>query len=126
MTTVRIDSIQIPVVSCDADCWPTRHNKWQINFPIIDPARIGIGYIVEPSPFIFAPTPFALHDHHYSSNNIPDAARAEVIYKFSDRATVRDLLVVQHTNGITELRGSHRIRRGLGRLPRVSALPRAA
>jgi hypothetical protein len=105
MTTVRIESVQIPVGSCDGDSWPVRHNKWHIDFPIVDPAQIGIGYIVEPSPFVFAPTAFALHDHHYSSNNVPDATRAEVIYKFSARTVVRDLAVIQHTNGITEIEG---------------------
>ncbi|MDA9475059.1 hypothetical protein XI03_11220 [Bradyrhizobium sp. CCBAU 65884] len=106
MTTIRIQTIQIPANSCDADCMPLRHNKWQIDFPIVDPARIGIGYLVEPAPFVFTPVPFAMHDHHYSSNNTPDSARANVTYRFTAAAIVRDLIVVQHTNGITEIEGA--------------------
>lgn len=106
MTTIRIQTIQIPANSCDADCMPLRHNNWQIDFPITDPARIGIGYLVEPAPFVFAPVPFSMHDHHYSSNNTPDAARANVTYRFTTPAIVRDLVVVQHTNGITEIEGA--------------------
>ncbi|WP_338695202.1 hypothetical protein V5279_03725 [Bradyrhizobium sp. 26S5] len=106
MTTVRIQTIQIPANSCDADCMPLRHNKWQMDFPITDPARIGVGYLVEPASFVFAPEPFALHDHHYSSNNTPDASRANVTYQFTAATSVRDLLVIQHTNGITEIEGA--------------------
>ncbi|MGX1412796.1 hypothetical protein [Bradyrhizobium elkanii] len=98
--------IQIPANSCDADCMPLCHNKWQMDFPITDPARIGVGYLVEPASFVFAPEPFALHDHHYSSNNMPDAARATVTYQFTGPTSVRDLLVIQHTNGITEIEGA--------------------
>jgi hypothetical protein len=104
MTTIRIQTIQI-LANSDADCMPLRHNKWQTDFPITDPARIGVGYLVAPASFIFAPEPFALHDHHYTANNTPDASRANVTYQFTAPTSVRDLLVIQHTNGITEIEG---------------------
>lgn len=106
MTTIRIQTIQIPANSCDADCMPLRQNKWQTDFLITDPARIGIGYIVEPAPFVFAPVPSSMHDHHYTSNNTPDAGRTNLTYRFTAPAIVKDLVVVQHTNGITEIEGA--------------------
>jgi hypothetical protein len=54
---------------------------------------------------VFAPTAFALHDHQYTGPNVPNAGRAEVTYEFSAATNVLDMLVVQHTNGITEIEG---------------------
>lgn len=107
MTDIRIKSIQCPVNSSDGDCLPRRQNTWQVDFPITSPASIGIGYMVEPEPFSksWSHSEFAMHDHKYSSAGVPDAARAELIYEFSNAVVVRDLLVVQHTNGITQIEG---------------------
>ncbi|MEA2839094.1 MAG: hypothetical protein QOF41_424 [Methylobacteriaceae bacterium] len=105
MTTIRIKSVSAPVGSCDADCAPVRANTWRTDFPLADPARVGIGYAVEPSPFVFTPTMFAIHDHHYTAPNVPDAARATITYEFSTAAQVKDFLIVQHTNGIVEIEG---------------------
>lgn len=105
MTNVRINRVEIPVGSCDGPCAPEAQNTWAANFPTLDPTRIGIGYIVEPAPFIWATTPFALHDNVYSGQYVPNPARAVITYTFSRPTSVRDLVVVQHTNGITEIEG---------------------
>jgi len=107
MTDVRIRDIRIEPNSCDANCYPKQENQWQIDFPIVNPGRIGIGYIVEPESFVNAwpAKPFALHDHQYTSAYMPVERRAQVIYHFSRDTAIRDLLVVQHTNGITQVEG---------------------
>jgi hypothetical protein len=46
-----------------------------------------------------------MHDHHYTGNNIPDAHRATIVYEFTASATVKDMIVIQHQNGVIEIEG---------------------
>jgi hypothetical protein len=102
---VHIRSIEILQGSCDTPCYPRDQATWQEDFPVTDPARIGIGYLVEPERFVWTPIPYSLHDHEYSQPHIPNAARAAVIYEFTASTAIRDVVIIQHTNGVVEVEG---------------------
>lgn len=102
---VRIKSIEIEQGSCTGPCYPLDQVTWQEDFPVTDPARIGIGYLVEPERFVWTPIPYSLHDHVYTQPHIPNAARAAVIYEFTASTTIKDVVVIQHTNGVVEVEG---------------------
>lgn len=102
---VHIKSIRIQAGSCDAQCYPADQATWEEEFPVTDKARIGIGYLVEPERFVWSPIPFSMHDHHYTANNVPDVNRAMIIYEFTASTPVKDVVVIQHTNGIVEIEG---------------------
>jgi len=110
MSYTKIRSIRIPEDSCDRNCYPLDQKTWKASFPIQDTARIGIGYIVEPQPFVkvWGPSDFSFHDHKYVSEYVPDPNRAEIVYEFDFRTLVRDLIVLQHSDGITQIQGSVR------------------
>jgi hypothetical protein len=103
--STHIKSVRILPNSCDGDSSPLRENTWEEDFPISDKNHIGIGYVVEPERFVWSPIPFAMHDHHYTGNNVPDATRANIIYEFTAAATVKDMIVIQHQNGVIEIEG---------------------
>jgi hypothetical protein len=102
-----IVSVQCPANSCDAPCWPANQNTWQVTFPFSDPSRIGIGYIVEPSPFAksWNPSDFAFHDHQYPSSQVPNPNRAQITFEFDTAVSVGQLWVIQHANGIIKIDG---------------------
>ncbi|AWO91941.1 MULTISPECIES: hypothetical protein [Bradyrhizobium] len=102
---VHIRSIRIPEGSCDATCYPLNQHTWEEDFPITDPNRIGIGYLVEPERFVWTAMPFSLHDHVYTEDHIPNDDRAVITYEFTASTAVKDVVVIQHANGVVEMEG---------------------
>jgi hypothetical protein len=101
----RIVRIWILPNSQDATCKPLDDNIWtSVQTPEgkIDTTK-GIGAIVSPLPI--STTKFTLHDHRYKMAHIPDKYRSIVNYEFSQPVKIDQILVVQHTNGITCLEG---------------------
>ena len=108
MTTIRIEEVRVAPNSQDSDCHPRRENAWEIRFPIHAIAKIGIGFLVEPEPFVpiwQQGRDFVLHDHVYTRDYVPPEDRAVIDFRFDGPAQVQELLVVQHTNGITQIEG---------------------
>lgn len=102
---IHIKSIRILAGSCDGPCYPVEQATWEEDFPITNPARIGIGYLVEPERFVWTPILYSLHDHHYTRPHEPDDNRAMVIFEFTAPTAVKDVVVIQHTNGVVEMEG---------------------
>ena len=102
----KIIAIATTVNGSDANCAPARENTWRIDLPIRDVNHIGIGYVVEPEPFhrIWSPADFTMHDHHGRPGE-PDPNRAVITYRFDKPARVVDVLLIQHTNGVTQIEG---------------------
>jgi len=100
----RITEVSIPVGSMDGACYPVSHNQWTVSAPPypLDVA-LGIGWLLNDA----APTNsnFALHDHQYVQVYVPDPARAVVTYRFDTPATVDQVHMIQHNNGIWRIEG---------------------
>jgi len=96
----NLDSISVPVGSMDAVC--RAQDAWSVSGDPI-PTTTGIGYLVNPA----APTLFdyTIHDHVYTSPNVPDPTRAVITYHFTEANLVTDVDWVQHQNGITRIEG---------------------
>jgi len=97
-------SISIKKDSQDANCKPLSDNLYKSktdNQGELDTSS-GIGAIVAPMDKNYA---FTLHDHRYSSTNIPDPSRAMVTFQFNTAVTIDSVLILQHTNGITWIEG---------------------
>ncbi|MBA2400939.1 MAG: hypothetical protein H0V72_20000 [Bradyrhizobium sp.] len=103
---IHIKSVRIREGSSDEVCWPRDQQVWELDFPIANTARIGVGYLVEPERFVWSQMPYTLHDHKYSAQNAPDTNRAWVIYEFTAATSVKDVIVIQHANGVVEIDGA--------------------
>jgi len=98
----KIVSISIPNDSQDSGCAPKDDRIWasQLNDQgNIDTTR-GIGALISQSE-----TRYVLHDHHYKCANVPDSERAIITFKFSQPVIIDAVLIQQHTNGITFVKG---------------------
>ncbi|MDO8348783.1 MAG: hypothetical protein Q7T30_01000 [Planctomycetota bacterium] len=96
-----LSAVSIPTGSQDAMCWPVLHNVWSVTAPPYPfDSSLGIGFIVNPQN-----TAFALHDHQYTSPNVPDQTRAFIDYTFRWPVVVTGVEIVQHANGITRVEG---------------------
>lgn len=92
--------LSIPVGSMDATCKPKDSGVWSVaGSP--PPYDQGIGWLVNPNPPGF--NEYVLHDHGYTSPNIPDPSRAIVTYEYDQPVQVRCIDVIQHTNGISKI-----------------------
>jgi hypothetical protein len=102
-----IVSVSVPPDSSDLNSWSFDTGLYSTEFPIRDAEHIGIGYIVEPEPFHhnWSPADFVMHDHMYVAPGVPDPRRANITYRFDQPATISEVLIVQHTNGIGQIEG---------------------
>jgi hypothetical protein len=100
-----ITSISIPVGSQDGGCYPVWDNVYSISATPPTPLDVnsGIGWLVNPGTSNYPN--FTLHDHVYTSPNVPDPARAVVTFTFDVPVIVSGLDIVQHGNGITRIEG---------------------
>jgi hypothetical protein len=95
----RITSLTIPQNSQDAACG----HSWNVSFPLRDAANECLGRLVFPE--FFPNLDLIASDHKFIGPQIPDPERARVNYKFDRSATVTELEVIQHDNGMSAVEG---------------------
>lgn len=96
-----ISELAILPGSQDAGCYPVWDSFYSATAPI--DTSLGIGYLLNPGPI--SGGAFTLHDHAYIAPHVPDPGRAVVTFRFDAPATVDQLEIVQHANGISMIEG---------------------
>lgn len=99
-------------VNSQAISRPPIDNVWSASGSVLSAAK-GIGIIVKPT-WISANdhTDFALHQHQdlgspaYKAPYVPNEAASTATYKFDRPTTVTAVEIVQHINGVTQVKGA--------------------
>lgn len=106
LVAAQIISVSVPDGSQDPVCHPHDDAVWFVSCAPGDPLDIetGIGFLVNFA-VMLGPEDFGLHEHQYVGSNVPDPNVAIVTYEFDVPVIVKQLEVVQHRNGLTEIEG---------------------
>ena len=100
----RITEVSIPTGSMDSPCHPVWDNKWTVSAPPY-PLNVawGIGFLLHDVMPNYGS--YTLHDHQYAEPYVPNPARSVVTYHFDGPATVDQVHMIQHNNGIWRIEG---------------------
>ncbi len=93
----EIVGVSVPVNSQDAGS--TIRDSGVFSSSPVD-INVGVGTILNPNP-----PQFTLHDHVNVAAHVPDPTRAQVTYSFDTSAVVKQVEILQHTNGISRVEG---------------------